>query len=163
MSVGKENLPELRKTFTPKEECTDLSKIPRWVKTALVFVEVSGETIDAAAKRFGKKGNTLKRYNKSPAVKEWRASLREAADDPVVLANAVLKGHATNVVAEYLVALEQAIAATDYSEVARMSKDILDRIGITAKKEQRSVPSISITIEGAAEVIEVETEVIEDG
>jgi hypothetical protein len=162
-----ERFEKLREGVAPnkKEEIADL---PRWVKTALVFKEIYGLSYNEAAKDVNKAGTTLSQYANSPAGKRWRASLRQLADDPVALAHALLKGNALNITLDRISFLEMAKDAKDYSEADKIARDLQDRIGITAKRNQNNIQTI--VIQTAASSFEIplgdsevlEAEIIED-
>ena len=137
----KTDTPEARKARlamlkqgTPAHEREEVKELPRWVKTALVFKEVYGESYTEAAKRMKKSGATLSQYAQSPAGHKWRDQLQRLADDPVALAEAMLRGNSLNITLDRLAFLEMAKEAGDFAEADQIARDILDRIPELAKK-----------------------------
>jgi hypothetical protein len=114
-----------------REEPTDL---PRWVKSALVFKEVYGESYNESAERFKRTGATLSQYAGSPAGKKWREQLTRFADDPIALAEAMLKGNALNITLDRIMFLEGLKEAGDFVEADKIARDLQDRIPELAKK-----------------------------
>jgi hypothetical protein len=119
---------------TPPREREEPSDLPRWVKSALVFKEVYGETYKEAAERFKKTGNTLAQYGQSPAGHKWREQLTRFADDPIALAEAMLKGNALNITLDRIMFLEGLKEAGDFVEADKIARDLQDRIPELAKK-----------------------------
>ena len=119
---------------TPPNKREEVKDLPRWVKTALVYKEVYGESYNEAAERFKHKGGTLSQYAASPAGKTWRAGLQRIADDPVALAEAMLRGNSLNITLDRISFLEMAKNAGDYAEADKIAKDIMDRVPELAKK-----------------------------
>lgn len=119
---------------TPPNKREDPKDLPRWVKTALVYKEVYGESYNEAAERFKHKGGTLSQYSASPAGKKWREGLQRIADDPVALAEAMLRGNSLNITLDRISFLEMAKSAGDYAEADKIAKDIMDRVPELAKK-----------------------------
>lgn len=122
------------KPGTPPREREDVKDLPRWVKSALVFKEVYGESYNEAAERFKHKGNTLAQYSQSPAGKKWREQLTRFTDDPIAMAEAVLRGNALNVMLDRMAFLEMARDAGDFAEADKIARDLQDRIPELAKK-----------------------------
>ena len=111
--------------------------LPTWVRTAIVMVEILGMTRTEAAKRCGKAQKTLSGYiNKSPAAQAWATELRGMTADPQKMAQMVINSNSLGVSLEYFAAYEKAVEAGDYSSVAKISQDLLDRAGVTKKKEK---------------------------
>jgi hypothetical protein len=146
-----------------KEKITDL---PRWVKTALIMKEVDGMNYTEAAKRFSKAGSTLAEYGKSPAAKEWISHLAEFVEDPLAMAKAYLSANALSVSLDRLVFLQAAIDAGDYREGDKIARDLQDRMGIVAKKQDAGAISVKIQLGGStleSPIIEADwTEVSKD-
>lgn len=146
-------------------EKTEISELPRWVKTAFVMKDVDGLTYKDVAERFGRSPKTLSKYASSPAAQKWRARIQEWADDPINVAEAYMKGNALSVTLDRIAFLEMAIQAGDYKEGDKIARDIQDRIGLTRKKSaDDSTPSLTIVLPGGAEpqMIEAEYEVLEE-
>jgi hypothetical protein len=140
------------------KEMTEFSQLPTWVRTAITMHDVLGLSWKAAAERCGKSGATLNHYKKSIAVKQWREELAEIVQDPKTLAEMVLNANSLNVTLEYFAAYDKAAQAGDYAAVGKMSQDLLDRQGITKKKETVSAENLSITLNigsGSLDVPEV--------
>lgn len=158
---GKERLAAVRENF-PKShgyEIEEVSDLLPWVKAAITRVCVSGETIDEAAAAYGKKGGTLRNYYYSPAGVKWRAGLREFTDDPVRMAESLLRATTLGVTLEYLGALEAAKSAGDYKEIGVMSRDLLDRQGVEKKRggDDSKKPTTIVLNLGAGFTLEAPT------
>ena len=118
----------------PAKEKQEVTELPRWVKTALILRAIEGMSWNEAAERFGRKGNTLSQYGKSPAAAKWLSTLEEFLEDPVALAKAYIGANALSVSLDRFAFLEAAIAAGDYKEGDKIARDLQDRMGIIAKK-----------------------------
>lgn len=149
----------------PKER-TEYSDLPTWVRTAAAMKYVLGMTWKQVADKVGKSPSTVDAYKRSPAFKRWREELKDAAQDPKTMAEYALKASAMGVTMEYLAAFQKAIDASDYEATGKMARDLLDRVGVTKKKDtQSSQPSLHITIAGGAAdapAIEADYEIVED-
>jgi len=120
----------------PSKDKQHPSELPRWVKTALIVRAIDGMTWNEAAERFGKAGSTLSEYGKSPAAKAWLATLEEFLEDPVAMAKAYIGANAMSVTLDRFVFLEAAKSAGDYKEGDKIARDLQDRMGIIAKKNE---------------------------
>lgn len=127
-------------------EYEDPADLPRWAKMALVEHVMLGENLETAAKHRGKSRSQLQKYSSSPAGKKWKAEITKIADDPVKLAEMMIRSSIHSVTAEYLAALDTAIQAGDYKEVGVMSRDMLDRMGVTKKKDDVREQKTAIVI-----------------
>lgn len=130
---------------------TELSDLPRWAKTALVEFEIMGLTWEEAAKRHNRTGATLSQYGKSPAGQKWREQLRRFADDPVALAEAMIRGNALNITLDRIAFLEGLKEAGDFVEADKIARDLQDRIPELAKKsgnKQAGGMTIHLTLPG---------------
>ena len=137
------------------EDFIEYKSLPTWVRTACVMVEILGVSRAEAAKRCGKSGSTLnKYYQSSPAVHAWAKELQDMAYDPQKMAQMMLNSNSLGVSVEYFAAYEKAIEAGDYSQVARISQDLLDRAGVTKKKE-KSDDKVHVTLHIAGGSIDV--------
>jgi hypothetical protein len=121
----------------PKGKKQDIRELPRWVRMALVEYETLGMTYKECAKKFMKGESTLRGYGSSPAGKTWRAQIREMANDPVKMAEATIRSSIAGVTLDYLLAYQNAIDRNDYKEVGVMSRDLLDRVGVTKKERNK--------------------------
>ena len=152
----------------PKDK-TEPEEIPRWVRTALIYKALDGQSYKEAVKRVGRKENsatTLSQYARSPAGKKWVGLLTEFLDDPVELAKAILRGNAIGITLDRLSFLEMAMTAGDYKAGDAIAKDIQEKLGIMAPKQKNEGPAVlNITI-GAGNVeiptIEAEWEEVKD-
>lgn len=117
----------------PKHRRETADQLPRWVKLALTHYETEDITLREAAGRLGKAGSTLEKYAMSPAGKEWRARVAAVADTPEKLAEMTLKAQVASVALDYLLAMQMALDAGDFKEFGVMSRDYLDRVGLTKK------------------------------
>ena len=141
-------------------------ELPGWVKTAFVFVDIGSKTYAEAAKEFGKSGQTLNSYAKSPAAKKWRASVAEVGNDPEVLAKGVLQAAVADAAAYLLWALEAAKRVGDYKEVRMLSGEILDRLQVLQKTKEivpQRPPVIHLHVGDGGKIakLEVESEIVE--
>lgn len=118
---------------TPAIEKKSIGELPKWVRMSLVEGAIEEATYAECAKKYGRKGSTLKAYANSPAGKEWRAQIEVALADPLKMSEMMLRASAANTTVDYLMAFQSAIDAGDYREVGVMARDILDRLGVTKK------------------------------
>jgi len=153
----------------PPAKITEFIKLPAWVRTAITMHVVLGHSWAVVSKRTGRNPSTLKEYVKSPAVKEWLAQLEEFAVNPIAMAEATLKANALDISMEYMLAYEKAIESNDYNSVAKISQDLLDRVGITKKRDHKDTPEVKVTLnigsDASIEVPEISAsfeEVVED-
>lgn len=116
-----------------KSEITEVTAIPRWVKTALGFVEVAGLTMKEAAERVGRRPATLGDWCAAPAVKEWRAQLRKTADDPVALGQGIVRSMQGAFTLEYMALLDAAINAHDRDLAEKMLAKLMESEGTLRK------------------------------
>lgn len=135
--------------YIEKHERTEITDLPRWVRTALVQHITLDWPLERCARHYGKKVSTLQKYACSPAAKQWKAELTKFADDPKAMAEATLKASAMQITLDYMKAYQSAMDAGDYKEVGVVSRDILDRIGMVKKDtskggQQRSIIHINL-------------------
>lgn len=129
------------------EDAVEYSDLPAWVRSGVTMVDVLGITQAAAAKRLGKNITTFNQYlRKSPAVARWRLEIAEVSNDPKAMAEMTLKANSLNVTLDYFAAYEKAIDAGDYATVAKVSQDLLDRVGITKKKDVTDAPKMNVVL-----------------
>jgi hypothetical protein len=126
-SSQEKRLAALHKVPKPHAK-VETSELPKWAKLALARCILYDETHEEAAKYHGKAKNTLDQYACSPAGKKWRAHLEEIADDPVRIAEAMIRASATGVVFDVFWALETAKQARDFAEVGVITRDLMNRI-----------------------------------
>lgn len=143
----------------------DFNELPVWVRNVAAMNVLLGVPFQKGCKKYNRSTKTLKEYKSSVAYKAWEEELKAKAVDPEFIAQSLLKSSTLNVTLEYLAAYEKAISSGDYKEVAKMSQDLLDRGGITKKKEvndQRVVVKLDLggmsleapTIEASYEEVE---------
>lgn len=123
--------------FKRDSEKQEISDLPRWVRLCLVEYETLGLTYGEVAKKYNRARSTLEKYGASPAGKKWRKQVKDVSNDPVKMAEATIRSSIANVTLEYLLAYQNAIDRADYKEVGVMSRDLLDRVGVT-KKDRKS-------------------------
>lgn len=138
----------------PAKERQEIHELPRWAKTALVMKAVDGLSYKEAAARVGKKGKTLSDYARSPAAEKWLASLQEMLEDPVAMAKAYMSANALSITLERFAFLEAAVAAGDYKEGDKILRDLQDRVGIMAKKQETGGINIKLTVGGGMAALE---------
>jgi hypothetical protein len=144
----------LRQGVPPRER-EDVKDLPRWVKSALVYKEVYGESYNEASQRFKHAGKTLENYAQSPAGKKWREGLQRFADDPIQLAEAMIRGNALNITLDRMAFLEMAKEAGDFAEADKIARDLQDRIPELAKKsgqKQTGGMTIHLTLPGGIDL-----------
>jgi len=150
----------------PPRSKADPKDLPRWVKTALVYWALDGLSYSDAAKRFKHSPKTLSEYAKSPAAKQWLSTLHEFLEDPVQMAKAILAANAHSITLERFAFLQAAIEAGDYKTGDAIARDLQDRVGIVAKRQQTDAPAvIKIQFGGSdlsAPVVEAEWESVEN-
>jgi hypothetical protein len=151
----------------PADKKEHPSEIPRWAKTAMVYWALDGLSYKEAAARFNRKPATLSAYARSPAGQIWLSTLKEFLEDPVAMAKAILSANAHSITLERFAFLEAAIDAGDYKEGDKIARDIQDRVGIVAKRQQTDAPmSIVIQLGGGGDlspaVVEGSYEIVED-
>ena len=144
--VSNRKMPEEVKRWRKEaKEYLTFQELPAWVRSAIAGVIVCGYTIQDAEKKYGKSG--LGKYmNHSPGAQEWIQELKEQSKDPKAMAEAAFVYDAHNIAIEYQAAYQKCIAANDYAMTAKMSQDMLDRAGVTKKKEQGELGKISVQL-----------------
>lgn len=129
------------------ENFYEYAELPTWVRTATAMVTLGGYTQTEAAKRCGKGQGTLSAYMRtSPAVKVWIEELKEASLDPQFMAEVAFKASAYGISLEYLAVYEKAIEASDFNAAAKISQDMLDRAGVTKKREKPDAGQLQVTL-----------------
>lgn len=109
----------------PLKDRTEPSEIPRWAKLACTRMIALGETLEEAAGHFGKKRSTLSKWANTPAMLAWSKQLEDWADDPVKVAQSMIKGSVLEAALDQLWAIEAAKSQGDYREVRIATRDIL--------------------------------------
>lgn len=104
---------------------THPSQIPRWAKIAIARKELLGATWNESVEGLDRAGQSAMRYGNCPAGKILREQMREFVDDPVQLAQFVLRSNVHEIAIDYMGVIEAAKAAGDYKEVRLAAKDIL--------------------------------------
>lgn len=127
-------------------EMVEFQDLPAWVRTVAAMHDLLGMSWEEAAKRCGRAGGSASQYNKSPAFQRWREELKTVANDPIKMAEYILKASAASVTVDYFAAYEKANEAGDFNAVSKMSQDLLDRIGITRKKDNSGSGNIKIEL-----------------
>lgn len=156
---------ERMRAATRPEAKEDISELPQWVKISLVQRVIGDLTYDEAAKPYGRKGASLADYGRSPAAKAWLAGLTPFLDDPIAMARAILAGSALSITADRLMIYEMA-KETNIELADKIARDLQDRMGIVAKKQEAGAISVKINLGGTTlEIpsVEAEWEMIEDG
>ncbi len=149
----------------PRRKRTHFSQLPQWVKLAIAEQVMEGLTTKQVVEKRKLSSSVYNEWKLSPAGKAWRDALRKRRDDPSFVAETLLKQSVSGVAINYLAALDTAIEKQDYREVGVMSRDILDRMGITKKAPEASKPTIvinlgaDVSLEG--EYIDASYEVVE--
>lgn len=148
-----------------KNEISEATQLPPWVKVALTYRELYGWTWKDICKTVKRSPVTLQHYRRSPAAKAWVQSVREFRDDPVKLAGAILKSNQVGVMLDRVVFLEAAKEAGDYKEGDKIARDMQDRAGLVRKTDQPTGPAqIVINLPGGASIEDipmVESEIVE--
>lgn len=144
-----------------KEHVRDL---PKWARIALAERALHDLTYDEAAQAHKRSGDILRQYGASPAGKAWVAQIEKVSEDPVALADSLIRASALGVTMDVLWALEVAREKQDHVAVGTIGRDLMDRIPELAKKggAQVALGATQITIQlggdmGVLEPAEVET------
>lgn len=139
------------------QDFKEYKDLPTWVRTAIVMCEITGLSRAEAAKRCGKAASTLGiYYTKSPAAKAWIAELQDIKVDPLKMSEMIFKSNSLGVSLEYFATYEKAIEAGDYQTAAKISQDLLDRAGVTKKKEKSNEKiQVTLNIAGSLDVPEI--------
>ena len=133
------NLVKLKKgdvVFKDMADRTEARDIPRWVKLAAAKHELLGLTWKETIENTKHNPSTLSNYQKAPAFKEWRTQLREIADDPMNIAQLILRSSVAESAMDYLGVIEAAKELGDYKEVRLATKDLLKTYELL--KDERS-------------------------
>lgn len=154
---------EVASGLAKTSEKTRIADLPKWAKLALARRELYGETHEEAAKHFGRTKSSLEKYASSPAGKTWIGSLEELGNDPVFVAESLIRSNALGVTFDAFWALELAKEKGDYKEVGVISRDLMDRVPEIRKSQAggHTAPAqIIIQFGGGAsfEPLAVETE-----
>jgi len=144
--ITEEDKKRLVKYNKKSEEIVEFSQLPVWVRTYAAKLHVLGVDKDTAFKETRKVEGTLRKYTKSPAYKKWVEDLQEMMDDPETYTQGFLRANSFGVGVEYLAAYDKAIQAGDYGLVAKMSQDLLDRVGIVRQKDNRGGEKITVQL-----------------
>ena len=133
-----------------RKEVTDFKDLPVYVRTACAMHELMGMTWEEIGSRLGKAPATIKKYTEYAAYKTWREELHTVSEDPQKMAELTLRANAMGITLEYLSAFQAASDAGNFTEVAKMAKDLLDRAGVIAKKsEGAGAINIRLSLGGA--------------
>ena len=122
--------------FKDMADRTEARDIPRWVKLAVAKHELLGCTWVETIENTKHHPSTLSNYKKAPAFKEWRAQLRDIADDPMKIAQLILRSSVAESAMDYLGVIEAAKELGDYKEVRLATKDLLKTYELL--KDERS-------------------------
>lgn len=139
-------------------------ELPNWAKTALVMRAVEDLSYEAAAKRFNRGEKTLAAYSRSPAGGKWLAQLIPFLNDPVAMARAVLASSALNITLDRFM-LYEAAKETNIELADKIARDLQDRQGIVAKKQEAGAISVKISLGGTTldiPAIDAEWELLEE-
>lgn len=112
----------------PQHAKRETHELPKWAKIALARTILYDETYEEAARAHGKSKSSLSHYACSPAGRKWTAALEQIADDPVRIAEVMIRSSADGVVFDVFWAMEAAKAASDYKEVGIIARNLLDRV-----------------------------------
>ena len=118
------------------EDYKNPSELPRWVKMVVAKHELLGLSWREAAEECKKSAGSLSRYKKSVAFDVWEGQLRAIADDPMRLAQLVLKSSLMESALDYLGVIESAKDVNDYKEIRLATKDLLKTYELL--KDERS-------------------------
>ena len=122
--------------FKDMADRTEAKDLPRWVKLAVAKHELLGMTWKETMDRVKQSPSTLSSYKKAPAFKLWQAELREIADDPMRIAQLILRSSVAESAMDYLGVIEAAKDLGDYKEVRLATKDLLKTYELL--KDERS-------------------------
>lgn len=125
---------QLKKINEERKKVEEVSALPVWAKMALARRALAGFSLRQAAKQSGKSHENLRKYAQSPAAKEWEATLRDLAEDPMRVADLMLKEAAAEVTADRFLIFEAAKDLGDWKLADTIAKDLQDRMGIVAKR-----------------------------
>lgn len=146
----------------PQHAKQNISDLPKWAKLAMARTIIYDETYKEAAAHYDKSTSSLEKLASSPAGKKWRAQLSTLADDPVFIAEALIRSNAAGVTFDAFWALEAAKGAQDYKEAGVIARDLMDRIPELRRQQtatSRGAPQIVINMGGdvSLEPMTVET------
>lgn len=143
--MGSKTTPELnelneRTGRVPQHAKQETRDLPKWAKLALARVVMYDEKYREAAEHFKRTESSLQKLASSPAGKKWRAKLEELAEDPVFIAEALIRSNAVGVTFDAFWAMETAKGARDYKEVGLIARDLMDRIP-ELRRQQGTTPT----------------------
>lgn len=122
--------------FKDMADRTEARDIPRWVKLAIAKHELLGCTWVETIENTKHSPSTLSGYKKAPAFKDWQEQLQEIADDPMKIAQLILRSSVAESAMDYLGVIEAAKELNDYKEVRLATKDLLKTYELL--KDERS-------------------------
>ncbi len=108
-----------------EKDVVDPMDLPRWVKVAVARHDILGMTWKEAMDKSPRSLSTLNNYMKASACKTWRAAIQKIADDPLKLAQFLLRDSLTETSMDYLAVLDAARDIGDYKEMRLAAKDLL--------------------------------------
>ncbi|KKL28743.1 hypothetical protein LCGC14_2372090 [marine sediment metagenome] len=122
--------------FKDMADRTEARDLPRWVKLAVAKHELLGVTWKETIENTKHSPSTLSGYKKAPAFKDWQIQLQEIADDPMKIAQLILRSSVAESAMDYLGVIEAAKELGDYKEVRLATKDLLKTYELL--KDERS-------------------------
>lgn len=88
---------------------------------------------------------------KSPAGERLKETLSKFLDDPAVIVQMLLRAHAVDASADYIMALEWAKEARDYNFVSKAAKEIWEMTDIVgSKKEEEKKTEIHVHLDSGS-------------
>lgn len=122
-------------------------KLPRWAKLAIAKYHLGmHDTWKEAAEAAGKSPGSLYNYRDTPGGEAYDARFQDILDDPMTVAENLLRGEAASFTLDFISMFEAAKDANDYTEVRKMWSELMDRLpGGMKKKSDVDVGQASIT------------------
>ena len=119
-----------------KQDRKELSDIPGWARVAIVYKELFDVSMKDTLEllRIDRAVSTFSQYRKSPAGKKLRKQIERFKEDPVAMAETLLRSSAMQITVDRLLFLEAAKASGNYKEADRIARDLQDRVPELAKK-----------------------------
>lgn len=129
-------------------ERTELSDLPGWAKVAIMHKALFEISFKDTLKLLGinRAPSTLNNYWKTPAGKMLRESVDKFRDDPVAMAEALLRSSAMHITVDRLIFLEMAKASGNFVEADKIARDLQDRVPELAKKSASKSGAGGMTI-----------------
>ncbi len=166
--IAKRNKGEIE--FKDMADRTEARDLPRWVKLATAKHELLGITWMETVEGTKHSPSTLSNYKKAPAFKEWQKQLQEIADDPMKIAQLILRSSVAESAMDYLGVIEAAKELGDYKEVRLATKDLLKTYELLKDERSNKGASGPIVVQvnlGNMTVdvpeVEAEYEILNDG